>query len=174
MARRQTAIDAYDTIKANGLLSKRRWEAYDLVFRHGPLTSGELDRLESEQLGIWTRGASPRLNELVKLGVIAELPPRRCTATGQTVIEYDVTGKIPSPEALSKKGRDQLPPDDLAVAIEVIRQEYHRRPPGPDQKALGKVYWWLHARWKRTKGKGRTGTKSDPTIPTDIFGEPIR
>jgi len=39
---RDTSIEAYRTIKANGLLSKRRLQVYEYLFNHGPATAKEI------------------------------------------------------------------------------------------------------------------------------------
>lgn len=102
---RETQIEAFRTIMANGLLSRLRSEVYRLVFENQEpdgVTGGELDRLFSSQSRVWSRGASPRLNELVKLGVLDELEPRTCKATGMRVIAYMTNGRLPVARALQR------------------------------------------------------------------------
>lgn len=104
MTVRRTSIVAYNTIKAKGLLSARRWEAYDALYRHGPCTINELIQKMIDDAGV--RGHSrhrferanvhPRVNELLNLGVAYEVRERTCTITGMTVIEYDVNGSLPA------------------------------------------------------------------------------
>ena len=38
---RQTSIDCYNQIKAEGLLSKRRLEVYEAILKSAPCSSGE-------------------------------------------------------------------------------------------------------------------------------------
>ena len=87
---RQTSIDAYNAIKENGILSARRWEAYDELYRRGPLTGQELAR-NTRTPGMWKR-----CSELAKAGVVQEVGTRICEVTGQHAIIWDVTSFIPT------------------------------------------------------------------------------
>lgn len=97
---RDTQIQAYNEIASNGLLSLRRFQVYEIVVEcdsEDGVTGGEVDRILSRRVHGWSRGGSPRLNELVKLGVIEELPePRQCKETGMRVLAYRANGKLPS------------------------------------------------------------------------------
>lgn len=92
---RQTSVDAYNMIKENGLLSQRRFEVYDVLFNHGPLTQGETcDKITPG----WKRSNqsyTPRFAELKKLGVIIEIGERECSITGRKALSWDVTDKLP-------------------------------------------------------------------------------
>lgn len=93
---RQTSIEAYHTIKENGLLSERRWQVYDLVFRHGPLTGNQLIQLARKEYPMLNTGAfNIRLSELRKMGVVEEIRTVVCPVTGHNVIEWDVTDRLP-------------------------------------------------------------------------------
>ena len=98
---------AYHKIRDEGLLSRLRFAVYELLYnndREEGLTSGEIDRMMSRRGG-WTRGGSPRLNELVTLSVVEELPElRKCSETQQTVLAYRTTAKLPDDERLKKRG----------------------------------------------------------------------
>ena len=104
---RPTQVAAFQQIEANGLLSKLRFDVYKAIYDNQEprigITSGELDRLLTGKLGAWTRSASPRLIELVRLDVIEELPTRKCRATGQTVLAYQTTGRLPNPDGLKER-----------------------------------------------------------------------
>jgi DNA-binding MarR family transcriptional regulator len=100
---RQTSIEAYRQIAAEGLLSRMRLAVYDALYRHGPLTAGELtDYLHMRQAAV-----SARLTELVTLSVATEIQERICTNSGRRVIEFDVTDKLPTrlPARQSKSSR---------------------------------------------------------------------
>jgi hypothetical protein len=89
---RSTSIETYQTIKANGLLSKRRWQVYDYVYNHGPATAVSVCRaLESGGTGSIT----PRFVELKRFGVLKEVGEETDTLTGMTGILWDVTDKLP-------------------------------------------------------------------------------
>lgn len=93
---RDTSIEAYRTIKENGLLSKRRWQVYDVLFHHGPLTVGELWAWHLKDQGIQLNSISPRTSELLNFGVITEIRERKCRSTGNLSIEWDVTSRLPA------------------------------------------------------------------------------
>lgn len=86
---KQTSIDAYNTIKENGLLSKMRMEVYDCLHAWGDMTGRELNR----HLG----GVSfhKRLSELQNLGVIETDGERPCDVTGQVSTVWRVNGCLP-------------------------------------------------------------------------------
>lgn len=94
---RQTSIEAYNTIKENGLLSLRRWQFYDVLFRFGPLTQNECAR--KVELVYKTKlsesGIGSRLSELRTMGVVQEVGKRRDSITGMKNILWDCTKKLP-------------------------------------------------------------------------------
>jgi hypothetical protein len=105
---RQTSIDSYNTLRDSGALGRRRWEAYDDVFRNGPCTSGEL----AQRTGMTKRDAASRCAELRTRGLLRELGTQVCTTSGRTVISWDVTARnapIPQPpkDAAEPTKRDE-------------------------------------------------------------------
>lgn len=93
---RATSIEAYNTIKENGLLSKMRWRVYDTLFTFGPQTSGEVfTKMNGGDPVKSLTGSRARLTELRDLGCIEELGVRKCTVTGHTAIEWAVTTSLP-------------------------------------------------------------------------------
>ena len=64
---RQTSIDCYNKIKANGLLSKSRLQVYEALYK----------------------------TELREQGVIYEKGEKKCNITGRNVIEWDLTDNLP-------------------------------------------------------------------------------
>lgn len=94
---RKTSIEAYKEIQSSGLLSKRRWQVYDILFQHGPLTRGEVDKKFREMFGHGQNysNVSARLNELRECNVAEEIGTRKCPITNMNVILWDVTGKLP-------------------------------------------------------------------------------
>jgi len=93
MKTRQTSIDCYNEIRANGLLSKRRFEVYEALLSSAPCTSSEAIRNAKTTFGVF--GVSSRFTELRDLGVIYEVRTRECTVTGRNVIEWDLTDRLP-------------------------------------------------------------------------------
>lgn len=103
---RQTSIQAYNMIKENGLLSRRRWEVYDVLFRHGPLTANEVFvKLQEENIGPYNAASNSaaRFSELRNSCVIYEVRERQCAVTGMNVIEWDVTDRLPLKLEKTKK-----------------------------------------------------------------------
>lgn len=98
MGVRSTSIEAYNYIKENGLLSKRRLEIYEILFTKGPLTAGEIGRaMPNYRAAVSTadRNIHARLAELRDMLAIQELGTKICEVTGMEVILWDVTDRIP-------------------------------------------------------------------------------
>jgi len=94
---RQTSIDAYK-IKSEGLLSERRWQVYDVLYEIGPATGGEVFKAFKKKYGVLVPTNSntiTRLGELRNCGVVKEIGTRECTVSGQNVIVWQVTDKLP-------------------------------------------------------------------------------
>ena len=94
METRQTSIDCYNQIKQEGLLSTMRFKVYEAILKNAPCTSAEvLSTMLSKNSAITSSRA--RFTELRELGVIYEVQNRKCTITGRTSIEWDVTDRLP-------------------------------------------------------------------------------
>lgn len=91
---RQTSIDCYNQIKAEGLLSKRRLEVYEAILKSAPCSSGEAfsKMLTSNNVISQSRA---RFTELRELGVIYEVGVKKCSITNRNVIEWDLTDNLP-------------------------------------------------------------------------------
>jgi hypothetical protein len=93
---RRTSIDAYRTIRDNGLLSARRWEAYDILYRYGPMTSNEIfERAKLHGNPNYRHNTNARMTELRDRGVAVEVGTKKCSVTGHNVILWDVTEALP-------------------------------------------------------------------------------
>lgn len=112
---RQTSVEAYNEIKDNGLLSQRRWEVYEVLFFHGPMTANEvfnyLTRTRSSNV-FRAHSTNSRFSELREMGVIKETKERICKVTGRNVIEWDVTENIPK-----KYRKDKLVKDTRFICL---------------------------------------------------------
>ncbi len=100
MTVRRNSIRVYHEIEAEGLLSKRRWEVYSALFKHGPCTANELYRQMKAEGHVSVKNQqanlTPRLGELRELGCVYEVRKRPCNVTGRKeVIEFDVTDRRP-------------------------------------------------------------------------------
>ena len=113
---RLTSIRVYREIERNGLLSRRRWEVYKILFEHGPLTAIEVIS-RSGSLGGIRNGMGSRLSELRSVGAVYEVGTRRCSVTGHNVILWDVTDRLPlkaKPVAL-RKSRKKLEEENFKL-----------------------------------------------------------
>lgn len=145
VSNRETQAWAYRNIRDSGLLSRLRFLVFEVIYEQqdlGPegVTSGELDRRLSTLRATWSRSASPRLIELVRLGVIEELDPRECQATGQRVIAYKTTGRLPDRAALVR--RVGLSREDKACAAQALRYLWQHVAP-EDRPVVRKLGVWL-------------------------------
>lgn len=107
MAIRQTSIDCYNQIKAEGLLTKRRFEVYEAVCNSAPCTSSEamISRLNSTNVLSQSRA---RFTELRELGVIYEKGIKKCTVSGRNAIEWDLTDKLPKKTLNAKTTKQKI------------------------------------------------------------------
>ena len=140
MATRQTSIDCYNQIKANGLLSKKRFEIYEALCNLAPCTSAEaLSTLLSKNSAITSSRA--RFTELRELGVIYEKGTKRCSITGKTAIEWDLTDKLPIKEkvpVVTKKQKiDEILKDINAFLKNLSNYE--------DKKVLRDIYFKIES-----------------------------
>lgn len=103
---RETSFEAYRDIRDSGLLSKRRFQVYEILYVYGPMTGGELFREMKKKYGMTVptnSNVTTRLGELRERGSVRELGVRRCKVSGQTVILWDVTKNLPSEPVRMKR-----------------------------------------------------------------------
>lgn len=121
MNTRQTSIDCYNQIRANGLLSKRRFEVYEALLSSAPCTSSEAIRNAKTTFGVF--GVSSRFTELRDLGVIYEVRTRECKVTGRNVIEWDLTDRLPVNIKKSNKTKKHKIDDALNSLRELYKNK---------------------------------------------------
>ena len=90
---RQTSIEAYRTIKANGMLSQMRWQVYDHVFNNGPTTSRRTWKAVNSKAS--TGSVSTRFSELMDMDLFRIVGTCKDEETGMAVLLWDVTDKLP-------------------------------------------------------------------------------
>ena len=96
MSVRSTSLEAYNMIKENGLLSKRKWEVYDILFRLGPLTAHEVVGVARENYPNANQTSfNARLSELVNLGCIEVVGEKINVTSGALNFLWDVNGRLP-------------------------------------------------------------------------------
>ena len=119
MKTRQTSIDCYNQIKIDGSLSKMRFKVYSALLSMGkPSTTREV----YEAMNVIKQEAT-RFTELRKLGVIYEVQNRRCTITGRTSIEWDLTDKLPVNVKNTNKTKNQK----IDYALNSLRELYKNK-----------------------------------------------
>ena len=115
---RQTSIATYHQIEQEGLLSKRRLEVYQILFKYGPLTAHEIvDVARTKYPKANQTGFNARLSELKTLGVVSEVGAKKHEVSGKQNILWDVTSELPKktePDSnLSNKKKLQLAIQEL-------------------------------------------------------------
>lgn len=94
---RQTSVETYRLIESDGLLSKRRFEVYSILFNSGPLTAHEIVATARKQYPLANQtGFNARLSELEKLGVVETVGEKNNPVSGHKNLLWDVTDKLPS------------------------------------------------------------------------------
>ena len=121
MNTRKTSIEAFNKIKQEGLLSKRRFEVYEALYTSAPCTSSEAIRNAKTTFGVF--GVSSRFTELRNLGVIYEKGEKQCTITGRNVIEWDLTDKLP----VNFKNKNKTKKQRIDDAINSFRELYKNK-----------------------------------------------
>ena len=122
MSKRQTSIDCYRQIKAEGLLTKRRLEVYEAIYNSAPCTSSEAMRGRLNSTNVLSQSRA-RFTELRELGVIYEKGVRKCNVTGRNVIEWDLTDRLP----IKTKPRPKQKKDRTEKALNSLRALYQRK-----------------------------------------------
>ncbi len=147
MIHRETSIEVYRRIEAEGLLSDRRWEVYSQLYQYGPATAAELaEKFPPSRGGRGLAGnVHARLGELRDRGVVVEMGPRMYRITGNRVIVYDVTAKLPSEATMSAKNikgasdpldRYFTPAWATDQFVEEVLRGHQVMPPLPDKRIL--------------------------------------
>lgn len=100
MSMRRTSIDAYNQIKANGLLTHRSWQVYSMLYHQGPLTQNECWKKicrDYPEESISKQSINPRFAELQRKGVVAHVVKgkRVCSISGIVCMTWDATDGLP-------------------------------------------------------------------------------
>ena len=100
---RETSLKVYRQIQAEGLLNRRRWQVYSLLFERGPMTQMEA----AAELGELDHSITPRFSELKRMNAIIETGEGKCKRTGRMAYLWGLTGKLPTalPKRVSSKKR---------------------------------------------------------------------
>ena len=123
MNTRQTSINCYNEIKLEGLLSKRRMEVYEAIYNSAPCTSAEAMMSILRESGDVLSQSRARFTELRELGVIFEKGEKVCSMTGRTVIEWDLTDRLPVKVKHSFNAKKQR----INNALDSLRELYKNK-----------------------------------------------
>ena len=122
MKTRQTSIDCYNKIKSEGLLSKMRLKVYEAILRKAPCTSGEAFATMTTKENQISQSRA-RFTELRELGVIYEVQNRKCSITGMSVIEWDLTDRLP----IKIKSSNTTKKNRVNDALNLLRELYKNK-----------------------------------------------
>lgn len=117
---RQTSIDCFNQIKAEGLLSKLRLRTLNAMLYSAPCTAGELQSYIDKN-GIKVKHAWKLLSQLRDFGVVYEKTERKCNVTGRIVIEWDLTDRLPTKPSTTSNTKKQRVEDTLDALRELYR-----------------------------------------------------
>lgn len=117
---RQTSINCYNQIKAQGLLSKLRLATHYAMLYSAPCTAGELQSYIDKN-GIKVKHAWKLLSQLRDLGVVYEKDERKCNVTGRVVIEWDLTDNLPIKPTTTSNTKKQRVKDTLDALRELYK-----------------------------------------------------
>lgn len=128
MVVRKTSLETYKTIVNSGLLSDRRLQVYDILFKCGPMTGSQVSAKMRELYGQsgYSENVRNRITELVRSGCVEELCETTCPITRRKVLLFDVTDKLPvepeEPEKISQYAQGyQACFDDFVGALNILR-----------------------------------------------------
>jgi hypothetical protein len=122
MNTRQTSINCYNQIRAEGLLTKRRLQVYEAIFRNAPCTSAEAMKGLLNGNNVLSQSRA-RFTELRELDVIYEKGEKKCSVTGRTVIEWDLTDRLPKDKTITKITKK----DRINIALNALRELYKNK-----------------------------------------------
>lgn len=101
---RTTSLTAYATIRDSKLLSKRRWEVYEILFSHGPLTAHEVVAIARNKYPHANQTSfNARLSELNYIECVAVVGEKKNPISGCKNLLWDVTSKLPRKIEKSKR-----------------------------------------------------------------------
>ena len=105
MSVRKTSAETYRAIKAEGLLSKRRMQVYEFIYKNGPCT---LKQICKALVTNHNQSSFPgRVTELTQMGAVVDVGETTCEDTGRKVTLWQTTNKIPVPYS-GKKSNKQI------------------------------------------------------------------
>ena len=122
MSIRQSSINCYNQIKAEGLLSKLRLRTLNAMLYSAPCTAQELqDYIDKNKIQV--KHSWKLLSQLRDLKVIYEKNERKCKITGRNVIEWDLTDNLPINVKVNANTKKQR----VETALDYLNQLYKKK-----------------------------------------------
>jgi hypothetical protein len=122
---RETSAECYREIVENGLVSKKRLEVYQIVYKSGPMTSAEvyLELTQGRRVNAISQSRA-RFTELRQMDLLQEKGTKKCSVTGKTAILWDVTANMPRKLQATGKTKQKKKEE----ALESLRELYKSVP----------------------------------------------
>jgi hypothetical protein len=133
---RKTSIEAYRRMQEDGTLSQNRWEVYEVLFHHGPMTALEIHAHVPNQT---PNDIGSRLNELDMWGVAKETGATKINATGNKANLWDVTDQVGVPPPKDPRAVPKPTREEARKAIDDIRASFIDETPNEAAKLLAWV-----------------------------------
>ncbi len=125
---RQTSIDAFNKIKGNGLLSRRKLEVYGILYKNGPLTAHEVVNIARKMYPKANQtGFNARLSELEKLGVVSVVGQKINSISNKQNALWDVTNKLPEKPSKILTTKQKLQIAEVILGENGLTNEYEKR-----------------------------------------------
>jgi DNA-binding Lrp family transcriptional regulator len=121
---RQTSIQAYHSIRDNGVLGEKQVRVYEILFNHGPLMGAQVsERFKSlYPAARHSETVRNRITELVKMGLVSKVGTSLDPQTKKASIVWDVTALDKPKEIVKTKSlRQQI--KDLVEKVSSLEQE---------------------------------------------------
>jgi hypothetical protein len=115
---RDTSIEAYRNLLSSGDLSRQLNEAYQVIYKQGPVTGQELTKIMEED-GKWKL-----LAPLKHMGLVEEISKRKCLITGRVVYEWDITGKFEITVERKMSSNQKLKIAERFIQVKGMNEEY--------------------------------------------------
>ena len=108
MSVRETSKAALLRVISSGVLGEMQKLVYEALHNHGPCTANELYIQLSRRRATNQANIPTRLGELRAMGSVVEKSKRKCSVTGQTVLVWECTDRVPIKLAKEKSKKDQI------------------------------------------------------------------
>lgn len=132
---RQTSASAFAAVQSCGYVGRKQREIYAYLYRYGPLTTNELFHGIYGTTEINQPNVHARLSELREMEAVRECGAKACSITGNTVILWDVTDKVPVKMVKRLSYKAQLKEAQDFIAEQCLSGEYRSY---QDELSLGR------------------------------------